>query len=36
MTGPRYTAERESFGPVRWSATEVRCRHLATVFGLIP
>ncbi len=30
------TVEQRSFGPILASATEVRRRHLATVFGLIP
>ena len=30
------TVDFGSFGPVGRSATELRWRHLATVFGLIP
>ena len=30
------TVDLAAFGPVGRSATEERCRHLATVFGLIP
>jgi hypothetical protein len=30
------TVDLGSFGPVRWSATELRRRHFATVFGSTP